>query len=178
MRRIWAVTAIVVMSFAVGPSTVAAQSSTAEQAWTAVTATQTCKGPTGGTQEMDKPPYWVRDWTFRCVAAASDTRVSGSVTQSLNVDTWDPTFTLAIAWWDVTLEGPDGVWSGRSYGVWDSDNVLHAVTVLAGNGAYQDLVYAYSGTEVAGSGHYDLVGLIQPGSVPPAFETPTASPVG
>jgi hypothetical protein len=103
--------------------------------------------------------------------------VTGTSTVDLSIEGWDPALGYnAVSWTSVTLHGPDGTWTGHGYGIYDNLGVAHVVTFLAGSGAYQGLVYAYSATIPAGSAHMDIIGLIQPGSPPPGFPVePSAS---
>jgi hypothetical protein len=177
MRTMRAAGAALLLTLALGGTPVAAQSSSmpASPTWAAVTSTGTCAPPTGGTQQLASAPYAVSGAVFACTDTASDARVTGHSTMTYNMRTSDPRGSSTgfgviyngTMWVDYMITGPDGTWSGRGYGVYDNDGVLHVVAMLAGDGAYDGLTYSYSATVPAGSLTAVAVGVIQPGSVPP-----------
>ena len=181
MRTMWAAGAAIAVSLLLGGVMATAQSPAAGQspasppAWTAVTGTSDCGLRTAGSQPSP-PPFVLSHQIVTCADASSDPRVTGTSTVDLSIEGWDPAPGYdAVAWTSVTLQGPDGTWTGHGYGIYDDVGVSHLLTFLAGNGAYQGLIYAYSATIPAGTAHMDIVGLIQPGSPPPGFPVASAS---
>jgi hypothetical protein len=149
----------------------------AEADYAAVTATSDC-GVTieEGTPQMGSLPYGVTGLVLSCNDVASDPRVSGQGTVTLNIETWDPAVktgpgTNMVLWGDVLINGPDGSWSGRQYGIYDSGGTVHVFAVLAGSGAYEGWSYATSGTVPGPTGNTrsESVGVIYHGPPPPGW---------
>ncbi len=176
MRTMRAAGAAVLLTLALSGTPVTAQSSStpASPTWAAVTSTGTCAPSSGGTQQLASAPYTVSGAVFACTDTASDARVSGPSTMTFNMQTSDPLGSTTdwnvvyngIMWSDYVIDGPDGTWTGRGYGVYDNDGVLHIVANLAGDGAYDGLTYSYSATVPANSLTAVGVGVIQPGTLP------------
>jgi hypothetical protein len=123
---------------------------------------------------MDTSPYSLTNQILRCFDASTDPRVSGLSTVVLNLEGWDERLLRedpanSMAWLDFTIEGPEGTWAGHSHGLYDDEGVLHVVGILAGNEAYEGLIFTVAGTVPAGSATLTYNGLIQPGSLPPGF---------
>jgi hypothetical protein len=141
----------------------------AEAEWAAVTGSSACGLGTPGV-ETDGPPYSLTNQIMRCTDSSTDPRVSGPSTVVINVEGWDTREgNNAVAWFDYTIEGPEGDWVGHTYGLYDDEGLLHLVGVLAGNGAYEGLTFTVAGTVPAGRSTLTYDGLIQPGSPPPGF---------
>jgi hypothetical protein len=174
----------------VAPTATAAPTATpapAPSLWTqgeaaAVTGTISCGTVIkAGAEGSSPPPYTLIDQDLLCAAAASDPRVTGTGSFSLNIEGWDPALPTwgsnGVAWGYQEIQGPDGTWAGRTYGLYDKDGVLHNFGVMVGGGAYEGLIYAMAGTVPASSSTADTVGLIQPGAPPPGFPvTPFPAP--
>jgi hypothetical protein len=126
-----------------------------------------------GAEGSSPPPYTLIGRDLLCAAAASDPRVTGTGSFSLNIEGWDPALpTLGnngVAWGYQEIQGPDGTWAGRTYGIYDKDGILHNFGVMAGSGAYDGLIYAVAGTVPASSSTADTVGVIQSGAPPPGY---------
>jgi hypothetical protein len=92
-----------------------------------------------GAEGSSPPPYTLTGQELGCTAIASDPRVTGSGSLALSVEGWDPALpTLgnnAVAWGYQEIQGPDGTWAGRTYGLYDNDGVLHSFGVMVGSGA-------------------------------------------
>jgi hypothetical protein len=179
MRSLWAAGAAIVMCLALGGMPALAQSPVVQTEWAAVTGTSTCGDvTTPGREQFATPPYTLSGQVMACTKTASDPRVSGAATTVLNVETWDPDLPAnAVAWGDEEIQGSEGTWTGRFYGIYDDDGVLHLVHILAGSGAYEGWTYAYSSTVPAGSLAATTVGVIQHSVPPPGFPVgPLPSP--
>lgn len=141
-----------------------------------VTGTASCAGEITHFQ-LDEPPY-TAGVALECQEAVSDPRVSGQSTMTIDTEGWEAG---SIAWTEHRISGPDGRWAGRGYGFYDAEDVLHVIAMLAGEGAYEGLVYAYE----AGIPSVDepipvtISGLVQPGPAAPGYPSlaePSPSP--
>ena len=140
-----------------------------EAEWAAVSGISACALGTRGV-ETEGPPYSLTDQILRCSDTSTDPRVSGPSTVVINVEGWDEREGYnAVAWIDNTIEGPEGIWAGHTYGLYDDEGVLDLVGVLAGNGAYEGLTFTVAGSVPADGATLSYDGLIQPGSPPPGF---------
>ena len=139
----------------------------------AVTGTIDCGTVVKAGTEPSPPPYTLIGQDLGCTATASDPRVTGTGSFLLTVEGWDPALPTAgtngVAWGYQEIKGPDGTWTGRTYGVYDKDGVLHNYGILVGSGAYKGLIYAVSGTVPANGATADSIGVIQPGTLPPGY---------
>ncbi len=148
----------------------------------AVTGTIDCsRVMTPGVDQRTVAPFRLSGQVNDCIAIASDPRVTGSGSLVLNVEGWDPALptqgTNGVLWSYEEIQGPDGTWAGRTYGLYDKDGLLHNYGVLAGDGAYKGLIYVVYGIVPASSGRATIVGVIQPGTPPPGFlVTPFSTP--
>ena len=131
-----------------------------------------------GTWQQATAPYTLRSQTNTCTATSSDPRVSGPGKIVINVEGWDPSIANNYVQWAYQeIKAPDGTWTGRAYGLYDKDGILHAYSVFVGSGAYDGLIYVNDATVPANSAVADTVGVIQPGSPPPGFPvTPFPAP--
>ena len=83
-----------------------------EAEWAAVTGTSACTLGTSGV-ETDGPPYSLTNQIMRCIDSSTDPRVSGPSTVVINVEALDKREGYnAVAWFDYTIEGPEGIWVG------------------------------------------------------------------
>jgi diacylglycerol O-acyltransferase / trehalose O-mycolyltransferase len=120
------------------------------------------------------------DWPIKleCTELTNDARVNGSAIRILELGPQAPTDTFdGLFWWDVTIHGPDGDWTGPGYGVRDADGTVHGVEMLTGHGAYEGLVYAAQVTTPMGF-NASTSGFIAEGQLPADLVTtsPPASP--
>ncbi len=126
-----------------------------------------------GVEQTDTAPYTLTGRILACTVLASDPRVSGPGSLVLNVAGWDPTLftagTNGVTWSYQEIKGPDGTWTGRNYGLYDKDGILHNYGVFVGSGAYKGLIYICYGTVPANTYTATTVGVIQPGDPPPGF---------
>jgi hypothetical protein len=150
MRRLSAAGAAIVVCLALGGVPALAQDGAV-----AVTATQDCS--------------WEHTWDWgACTYTASDPRVTGTLTLTGRSEVTVPgTYTPGLEWLTVTLQGPDGTWTGHYYVFHDTAGTAHVLGVFAGDGSYEGWTYVDSVT-VPGSG--DIVGVLYPGPLPPPFE--------
>ena len=149
MRRLWVMGAAVVLSLALGGLPGLAQE--VEQGAVAVTGTQDCALPSG-----------------RCTFTASDPRVAGTGRVSTTVRPVSTSEGIPIYIWDeVTIEGPDGTWSGHHYVVADEAGTGHVFMVLSGAGTYEGWQYVATGTDPVPHGDHDLIGALYEGPLPP-----------
>jgi hypothetical protein len=175
MRKRWAAGAATVMSLALVGLPAVAQSpsgpATPQAGYAAVTGTSDCHDvTTPGTQQFATPPYTLTHQVMACTKTASDPRVSGPATTVRNISSWDPAVVAtATAWGDEDIRGPEGTWTGRFYGIYDREGVLHLVHVTTGSGAYEGWTYAYSSTVPAGSLTATTTSLVYDGPPPPGF---------
>jgi hypothetical protein len=173
MRRMWAAGAAAAMCLALGALPAVARSPSAspttQAEYAAVTGTSDCHDvTTPGEQQFAAPPYTLTDQVMACTKTASDPRVSGRATTVLNISSWDPAVVAtATAWGDEEITGPDGTWTGRFYGIYDREGVLHLVHATVGSGAYKGWTYTYSSTVPAGSLTATTTGLLYHGPPPP-----------
>jgi hypothetical protein len=176
----WVAGAAIVMCLSLGGLAVGQSppvSPPAEAGFAAVTATSDCSETIeDGTPQMETLPFGVTGLVLGCDNIASDPRVSGQGTMSLNIETWDPVVrtgpgTNMVLWGDVSITGPDGSWSGRQYGIYDSEGTVHVFGVLAGSGGYEGWSYATSGTVPGPTGNTtsESVGLIYHSPPPPGY---------
>ena len=104
-----------------------------------------------------------------CTFDASDPRVTG--TGTVHASTMDTIYaagsTPVFAWDEVTLEGPDGSWSGHHYAVADEEGRVYVFMALSGAGAYEGWQYVATATDTPPHGTHDLVGVLFEGPVPP-----------
>lgn len=149
----------------------------------AVTGTIDCGTVIKAGTEPSPPPYALIGQDLGCTATASDPRVTGTGSLLLNVEGWDPKLPTAgtngVAWGYQEIKGPDGIWTGRTHGLYDKDGVLHNLGILVGSGAYKGLIYAVSGTVPANGAMAYTIGVIQPGAPPPGYlatQFPASSP--
>jgi hypothetical protein len=154
--------------------TVPSAAGDAEPAWAAVTGTSSCGPGTPGVTQQDGPPYSLTNRIGRCQDTSTDPRVSGPSTIVINAEGWDSTEGHnAVAWFEYSIEGPDGTWAGHTYGLYDDSGDLDLVGILAGDGAYEGLTFTVTGTIPNNSSILTYDGLIQPGTLPPGFPTAT-----
>ena len=103
-----------------------------------------------------------------CTFTASDPRVAGTGTWSLPVPPVSTADGTPVYMWDeITIEGPDGTWSGHHYVVADEMGTAHVFMVLSGTGAYEGWQYVATATDTPPHGTHDLVGVLFEGPVPP-----------
>jgi hypothetical protein len=156
-----------------------------EAGYAAVTGTSSCPDELiEGVGQFTALPYTLTGKVHACDYAMSDPRVSGTGTLDINIETWDPALTTRpgtnmVLWGGQTIEGPEGTWSGRHYGFYDEQGVVHDVSVLAGNGAYEGWTFVFSTTVPSGTTG-DVIGVIHHSSPPPGypvepFPAPSAS---
>ncbi len=144
---------------------------------TSVTGTSVCTLETSGTFQLVTAPYSLTGHVLRCTDTASDPRVAGTSTVILNIESWERYGMLsgqpvdAVSWTDFTLVGPDGTWNGHGYGFYDTDGLVHGMSIATGNGAYEGLTYTQSFSVPVGNANPEGIGLIQTGSAPPGFPT-------
>ncbi len=135
------------------------------------------RGHHAGRAAVRDPPYTLTHQVLACTKTASDPRVSGPATTVLNISSWDPAVvTTATAWGVEEISGPDGTWTGRFYGVYDREGVLHLVHVTTGSGAYEGWTYTYFSTVPAGSLTATTTGLLYDGPPPPDFPVGPLAP--
>jgi hypothetical protein len=104
----------------------------------------------------------------RCTFTASDPRVAGPGTVSLTGRTVRTSEGTPVFTWDeVTIEGPDGTWSGHHYAVLGEKGTTHVFMVLSGAGAYEGWQYVATGTDPIPHGDHDLIGVLYEGPLPP-----------
>jgi FlaG/FlaF family flagellin (archaellin) len=126
------------------------------------------------TQECDSPYAQLPGGAYRftCTMTASDPRATGPLTADFTFDVSTPNNTgQGIGVFMVTLQGPDGTWTGPSYQtVIDAVNgPARGLTILAGDGAYEGWVYVFSDDDTSRAGDFDSVGVIYQGPLPPSF---------
>lgn len=151
MRRIWAAWAVVVLCLiALGGLPVLAQE--AEYEAVTVTGTQDCDAGIG-----------------RCTFTASDPRVAGAGTISFTGGVAsEPVDGAPIFMWDVvTIDGPDGTWSGHHYVVGYDGGDAHVLMMLTGAGDYEGWQYVAVSVDTPPHGVHDLVGVLYEGPLPP-----------
>ncbi len=134
-----------------------------------------------GVEQYKTPPITLTGQEMACSSGANDPRVAGTGTLLFDVTGWDPALpakaTNGILSAYQTIRGPEGTWAGRTFGLYDYEGVLHNYGILVGDGAYEGLIFAVSGTVPANGVTADVVGIIQPGSPPPDFPVaPLAAP--
>ncbi len=160
--------------------TVPSAAGDAEAAWAAVTGTSSCGFGTSGVTQQDGPPYSLTNRILRCTDMSTDPRVTGRSTVVINAEGWDNNEGHnAVAWFEYSIEGPDGTWAGRTYGLYDDRGDLDLVGILAGDGAYEGLTFTVTGTIPSYSSILTYDGLIQAGTLPPDFPSATfRAPLG
>jgi len=150
MRKIWAAAAAIGLVLALGGIPTLAQEE--GQRAVMVTGRQSCDFRSG-----------------TCAFDASDPRVTG--TGTVHASTMDTIYaagsTPIFAWDEVTLEGPDGSWSGHHYAVADEEGRVYVFMALSGAGAYEGWQYVATGTDTAPHGSHDVVGVLYEGPLPP-----------
>ena len=164
LRRLSAAGAALSLCLALGAPVVAQEASPAAGGPVPVTATQACAwSMTGGVP------------TGTCTYTASDPRVTGPLTLTIAeaVGTPDEHY---LETFDATIPGPDGIWTGRYWVVFDwPANVSYPLSVLTGDGAYEGWTYVASGQDNVPDGSLDLVGVLYEGPPPPPWETPATA---
>jgi hypothetical protein len=108
----------------------------------------------------------IRDGTVECTIKADDPRVSGTRTDSWNMDVFDPDGSKVrlVQWGTSTIKGPSGTWEGTASGVaalpeW-GDIIA---TWYKGTGEYAGLSYF---EQVTGKGPWRVQGMIFTGDPP------------
>lgn len=103
-----------------------------------------------------------------CSWTASDPRLTGTATARFTGDVSDDRPgegpRTGFSWLDVTLQGPEGSWSGHEYLMW-TDPFQHVI-VLSGSGAYEGWHYVAMATAEAPP-RIDWTGVIYEGELPP-----------
>jgi hypothetical protein len=104
-----------------------------------------------------------------CTWTSSDPRLTGTMTQELDgaieFTAGDVSDAGDFFWMDVTVEGPEGSWTGRLY-INGSTRPAPGFAVLSGSGGYEG--WQYVATEVGGNGiHDDWTGMLYEGELPP-----------
>lgn len=115
----------------------------------------------------------IRDGTVECTIKASDPRVSGTRTDSWNMDVHDPDGAKArlVQWGTSTLKGPKGAWEGTATGVAALPEWGDIIsTWYTGTGEYAGLSYF---EQITGKGPWRVQGMIFKGEPP---TSPSASP--
>jgi len=108
-----------------------------------------------------------------CTYTASDPRVAGSgghvFVEGISGQGHFvvPGSEAAVYWTDFWIEGPEGAWTGHSYLVGDDAGAINALTMLAGDGAYEGWSYITYGSDAEADGDHDLIGVIYEGPLPP-----------
>lgn len=153
MHRLWVAGAATLMCLALGALPVAAQRDAV-----VVTATQEC--------DLNATPV-------ACTYTASDPRVAGTGGHvfvegiSGQGDFVVPGSEVAVYWTDYWIEGPAGAWTGHGYLVGDDTGTIHALVMLAGDGAYQGWSYVAYGDDPEADANHDMIGVIYEGPLPP-----------
>jgi hypothetical protein len=158
MRRLWAVSAAIVVCLALGGPVMAQEASPAADGPVLVTATQVCTWAVPGGVP-----------TGTCTYTASDPRVTGPLTLTIAeaVGTPDDHY---LETFDATITGPDGIWMGRYWVIFDwPANVSYPLSVLTGDGAYEGWTYVASGQDNVPDANTDLVGVLYQGPPPPGI---------
>jgi hypothetical protein len=118
--------------------------------------------------------------TAICTHTASDPRLTGTLGIDFRGEFQPPVVTTGMDWFEATLDGPDGTWSGDWYRTGDSEDVARVVSVLAGDGASEGWMYVASSTDPAGPDSrgigQDFFGLVYRGQGLPPELGPLPSP--
>ena len=147
MQRLRVVSAAAALCPALGGLPALAQE--AEPGAVTVTGTQDCEFRTG-----------------LCEFTASDPRVTGAGTVATKRIVLTDQRAPVLAWDEVTLEGPDGTWSGHHYVVADKAGTGHVFMLLNGAGAYEGWQYVATGRDPRPHGDHDLIGVLYEGPLP------------
>jgi hypothetical protein len=178
MRRLWAASAAVVVSFCLGGlPTVAEEASALPGGSVAVTGSilGMCDVDAGTDATVGGVREW-RDWTVTCRESMTDPRVSGLNQHHYNRDcrysqapgdTDDVSPIGCVSWSDFMVTGPDGTWVGADRGFVTADGEIDAYRVATGTGAYAGWAYVSHADE----GH--VSGIIYEGQPPPWPSAPT-----
>ncbi len=106
--------------------------------------------------------------TGLCTFDLSDPRVTGTGTvrstgRTASTDQGVPVF----VWDEVTIDGPDGTWSGHHYALADEEGTGYVFMLLSGADAYEGWQFVATGTDPFPYGSHDLIGALYEGPVPP-----------
>ena len=140
---------------------------------TAVTATSECQGVSDGTTETVDGVVQVTGMVVRCTDTASDPRMSGTTSLTLN---WQRYGRHYLYWGTRETEGPDGTWAGTFIGRSDDVNTETEgwmTHVLEGTGDYAG--WTYVGTDHVLLPDGTSEGLLYEGPAPPFGPLPSAA---
>ena len=153
MHRLWAACAVTLMCLALGGLPVAGQRDAV-----VVTTTQEC--------DLSASPV-------ACTYTASDPRVTGTgghvFVEGISGDGGFvvPGSEVALYWTDYWIEGPEGAWTGHGYLLGDDAGTIHALLMLAGEGAYEGWSYVAYGVDPEADANHDMIGVVYEGPLPP-----------
>jgi hypothetical protein len=135
----------------------------------------TCSLVAPGTMEGTTIFNAVRGQSYSCTVDVNDPRLKGSGQHTLEADLYRATLGSLIggpAWGDLSVEGPDGSWTGPWFGIADREGGIEATGWLAGSEAYDGWTYIYS-MSLGADGGGRLAGLVYQGA-PPAAAPPAS----